>query len=188
MKDSCEREAKWKLSESKRHFVVFAASQGVFFDRSGPSFVMLTKTNAAANESEVGAVGVYPDDKRRAVFGAVPSQTYDALLSESGKGSSSVLLRLAISEPQYERVLDILRAWDRRARENQLLYASDVFMNNILLVKQVTEELNRCRKSIDLYQLDWGLHDRISDENARSRVPFLVFQELKRRNGSLHVE
>ena len=61
-------------------------------------------------------------------------------------------------------------------------------MNNILLVKQATEELNRCRKCIDLYQLDWGLDDRISDDNARSRVPFLVFEELKRRNASLHVE
>jgi hypothetical protein len=185
--DPCDREAKWAPSETTRHFVVLAASRGVFYDQSGPSFVMLMKSNSATDESDVGAIGVYPDDKLRAVFGAVPSQTYDAFLREPTKKSSDVVLRLEISEPQYERVLGILRSWDRRARENQLLYPNDVFMNNILLVKQVTEEINRCRKSIDLYALDWGIHDRISDENSRSRVPFLVFEELKRRNGSLHV-
>jgi hypothetical protein len=60
-------------------------------------------------------------------------------------------------------------------------------MNNILLVKQATEELNRCREAVDLYQLDWGIEDRISDNNPTSQVPFLVFQELIRRNAELHV-
>jgi hypothetical protein len=85
--------------------------------------------------------------------------------------------------------LDILKAWDRRAREGQLLYREDVFMDNILLVKQATETLNECRRAVDLYQLDWGTQDRISDEgrHTRSRIPFLVFEEMKRRNASLHV-
>ena len=75
----------------------------------------------------------------------------------------------------------------RRAREGQLLYRKDVFMDNILLVKQATETLNQCRRAVDLYKLDWGTEDRISDEHARSRVPFLVFAEMRRRNSSLHV-
>jgi hypothetical protein len=185
---SCESEAAWVRSDKARHYLVLAASRGVFYDRSGPSIVMLMKTDTATDEVEMGAVGIHADEKGRAVFGSVPWRSYDALLREPAKGSQNVMLRLEINQPQYERVLGVLRSWEKRARENALLYPNDFNMNNILLVKQVTEELNRCRKSIDLYQLDWGLHDRISDENARSRVPFLVFQELKRRNGSLHVE
>jgi hypothetical protein len=184
---SCEREARWAPSDTERHFLVLAASRDVFYDGSGPSFVMLMKTDAATGESDMGAVGIHADDKRRAVFGSVPWQTYDTFLREPGTGSANVMLRLEINEPQYERMLGILRSWDRRAREGRLLYTDDVFMNNILLVKQVTEELNRCRQSVKLYKLDWGIDDRISDENARSRVPLLVFQELKRRNASLHV-
>jgi hypothetical protein len=184
---SCEREASGAPSGTARHFLVLAASQDVFYDRSGPSFVMLMKTDAATGESEMGAVGTYADDKRRAVFGSVPWQMYDTFLREPGERSSNVMLRLEIKEPQYERVLGILQSWDRRAREDQLLYKGDVFMNNILLVKQATEELNRCRQSVKLYKLDWGIDDRISDEHARSRVPLLVFEELKRRNASLHV-
>jgi len=184
---SCESEASWEPSDTARHFLVLAASRGVFYNGSGPSFIMLAKTDAATEESEMGAVGIHADEKSRAVFGTVPWQTYDAFLHEPGKGSQNVLLRLQISEPQYERVLGILRAWDRRAREDQLLYPDDVFMNNILLVKQATEELNRCRQTVDLYRLDWGVNDEISDNNARSRVPLLVFEELKRRNASRHV-
>jgi hypothetical protein len=187
MADACDREAGSTPSDTARHFVVLAASEGVFFDGSGPSFVMLMKMNAATNEAELGAVGVYADDKHRAVFGSIPQRTYDAFLHEPGKQTSNVMLRLEINEPQYERVLGILREWDRRAREGQLLYRKDVFMDNILLVKQATETLNQCRRAVDLYKLDWGTEDRISEEHARSRVPFLVFAEMKRRNASLHV-
>ena len=58
------------------------------------------------------------------------------------------------------RVLDILRDWQRRAREGELLYPDDIYMNNILLVKQATETLNQCKATIDLYKLDWGVNDR----------------------------
>jgi hypothetical protein len=184
---SCEREASSVRSDTARHFLVLAASREVFYDRSGPAFVMLMKTDLATEETEMGALGIYADDKGRAVFGTVPWQAYDAFLREPEKRSRNVLLRLEINEPQFERVLNILKSWDRRARENQLLYRDDVFMNNILLVKQVTEELNRCSETVNLYKLDWGVEDRISDGNARSQVPLLVFEELKRRNAALHV-
>jgi hypothetical protein len=182
---SCEREVK-PASSDARHFLVLAASQDVFYDKSGPTFVMLVKSEAGS-ETNMGAVGIYADDQRRAVFGSVPWQVYDAFLREPEKRSKNVMLRLEIREAQYERILDVLQGWDKRARENELLYRNDLNMNNILLVKQATEELNRCRQAVTLYQLDWGLEDRISEENPRSRVPFLVFEEMKRLNASLHV-
>jgi hypothetical protein len=185
--DSCDREAHSAASSTTHRFLVLAAAQGVFYDGTGPSFVMLLKSNEATDESEMGAVGVYADSKRSAVFGAVPPQTYAAFLHEPEKRSSNVMLRLEIDEPQYQRILGILREWDRRARTGQLLYREDVFMDNILLVKQATEALNACRPAVNLYKLDWGIQDRISDEHWRSQVPLLVFQEMKRRNASLHV-
>jgi len=184
---SCEREASWVPAATARHFVVLAASKGVFYNRSGPSFVMLMKTDSTTGESEMGAVGIYSGAHDRVVFGTVPWQTYDAFLHEPGGKSPNIMLRLEINEPQYERVLGVMRTWERRARENALLYPDEVFMNNILLVKQATEELNRCRETVNLYELNWGVNDRISDNNPPSRVPFLVFEELVRRNASLHV-
>lgn len=184
---SCEAETHWRSAATARYFLVLAASESGFFDGSGPSFVMLMKTDAAADEAEMGAVGIYAGDKGRILFGSVPWQTYDTFLHDPGKKSQSIMLRLEINEPQYERVRGVLRTWERRAGRNELLYPNEIFMNNILLVKQATEELNRCRPTLDLYKLDWGIDDRISDTNAPSRVPFLVFQELLRRNAPLHV-
>lgn len=183
---SCDREAHWTPTAA-RQFLVLAASSAVFYNKSGPAFVMLMKSDPASGEAEMGAVGIYAGNKGRVLFGPVPWQTYDAFLHEPAKSSKKVMLRIEINEPQYQRILGVLRTWERRAEGNALLYPDEIFMNNILLVKQVTEELNRCRRTIDLYELDWGINDRISDNNPPSRVPFLVFEELRRRNATLQV-
>ena len=185
---SCESEASAVPAASTRHFLALGASKGVFYNRTGPSFVMLMKMDAARGESEMGAVGIYADQDGQAVFGAVPWQTYDAFLHEPARGKSqNVILRLEINESQYVRILRVLRTWARRAREHALLYPDEIFMNNIVLVKQATEELNRCAQTVRLYQLDWGVNDRISEDRAPARVPFLVFEELRRLNEPLHV-
>src|SRR5262245_59584149 len=101
MAESCDSEMRGApSSQMTRHFLVLAATQGVFFDGSGPSFVMVMQTNAGTDEAEIGAVGVYADEKRRAVFGSVPRQTYDAFLHEPDKRSSDVMFRLEINGPQ----------------------------------------------------------------------------------------
>ena len=56
-----------------------------------------------------------------------------------------------------------------------------------MLVKQVAESLNQCGEKIKLYNLDWGVEDKISDDNPSPRVPFLFFKEMRRLNESLHL-
>jgi hypothetical protein len=120
------------------------------------------------------------------MFGAVPAAEYEQFFAESGYDASRVMLRLEISGPQYERVLGVLRTWDRRVREHALLYP-EIALDNILLAKQATAELNRCREFIASYDLDWGLKDLISENNGALRIPFEYFLELRRRNASRHV-
>jgi hypothetical protein len=101
--------------------------------------------------------------------------------------ASDVMLRLEITSSQYERGLKVLRTWERRVKEDALLYRKSA-MNNLLLVKEVAESLNQCgEKEIKVYKLDWSLEDRLSDEIPLSQVPFLFFKEMKRLNESLHV-
>lgn len=169
-------------SSPERHFVVFAAQTDVFFDRSGPSFVMLIRT--APDAVDVGAVGIYEVDKAPA-FGAVPEKTYSRFLAGT-PSSSDVVLRLEVNAAQYEKVLQVLKTWDRRARERTLLYP-DLFMNNVMFVKRAAEALECCGGAIDLYELDWGLEDDISEHNIPSRIPFQYFKELRRLNESRHV-
>jgi hypothetical protein len=80
----------------------------------------------------------------------------------------------------------VMQSWERRVRENALLYP-EIAMDNILLVKQATEELNRCSDTLVAYELDWGLQDGISESNAAARIPYEYFRELARLNAARHV-
>ena len=180
---ACEQESGTARSDPQQYYMILAAQTDVFYDRSGPTFVMLQRT--AADEADVGAFGIYAGERRQPVFGPVPASIYERFVSETRK-PADVLLRLSISTPQYDRALAVMQSWERRVRENALLYP-DIAMDNILLVKQATAELNRCRKTIVAYELDWGLQDDISEHNVASRIPYEYFRELARLNAARHV-
>jgi hypothetical protein len=184
---SCEEEAKQVGTDSTRHFMILAARNGVFYERSGPAFVVLIR--AGADDYDIGALGIYAGDSKQPVFGPVPASAYGEFMRETGKASSKksdVMLRLEINAAQYQRALQVLRSWERRVQEKALLYP-EIALDNILLVKQATEELNRCTRTIAAYDLDWGLEDDISENNGPLRIPYEYFKELKRLNGARHV-
>jgi hypothetical protein len=173
---------RWVRVESHRYFLVLAGRSGTFYDRSGPTFPMLIK--AGEKQPQIDAVGIYSAGGHGA-FGKIPTETCNEFMKEP-RNPADVMLRLEMTEAEYERSLQIMRTWERRAREGALLYPN-IYLDNILLVKQVTESLNQCDQKIKLYNLDWGLKDTISEHNAPSLTPFLYFKELRRLNESLHV-
>jgi hypothetical protein len=62
-------------------------------------------------------------------------------------------------------------------------------MNNILLVKAVTETLNQCKDDLNLYKLDYVYpSDWIANEYSPEFVPFFYFKELRRRNEARHID
>src|SRR5262245_52627008 len=168
--------------EAHRHFLVLAGRRGTFYDNSGPAFPMLIKLDG--EQAQVDAVGIYSIQGRR-MFGSVPEETYQEVMKEP-RAASDVMLRLEITPAQYERGLKILRTWDRRAREAALLDPHSS-LDTILIVKQVAESLDQCGEKIKLYNLDWGIEDKISDNNPSPQVPFLFFKEMRRLNESLHL-
>jgi hypothetical protein len=165
-----------------RYFIVLAGRKGTFYDLSGPAFPILIKMDG--EKSQIDAVGIY-SVKGAAKFGTVPAEAYNEFMKEPSN-ASDVMLRIEITGTQYERGLTILRTWERRVREGALLYP-EISMDNILLVKQVTESLNQCGEKIKLYNLSWGVEDKISDNTKPPHIPFLYFKELRRLNESLHI-
>jgi hypothetical protein len=179
--------SRWVRVDPNRYFIVLAGRMGTFYDNSGPTFPMMIKIDG--QQTQIDAVGIYADGGKW-VFGTIPAETYNQFMKEPKK-DLDVMLRLEITAIQYERSLKIVKTWERRARNNELLYP-DLTMDNILLAKQVTESLNQCGEQFKLYKLDWSIEDRISsssprDDNPFSRIPFLYFKELKRLNQALHV-
>jgi hypothetical protein len=178
---------RWVRVDPHRYFLVLAGRLGTFYDGSGPAFPILIKTDGA--QTRIDAVGIYPVRGHWA-FGTIPAETYNEFMKEPSK-DSDVMLRLEITAAQYERGLKVVQTWERRARNDELLYP-DLPMDNILVAKQVTETLNLCRESFKLHNLDWSLNDHIStgmplENTPVSKIPFMYFKELKRLNQSVHV-
>ena len=173
---------RWTKVDPNRYFIVLAARRGEFYDKSGSAFPMLVKI--VGSGSQIDAVGIYSDGGKEA-FGTVPSETYKRFLKEP-RDDSEVMLRLEINAAQYERGLRILRTWERRVREDHLLYVENA-LNNVLLVKAVTETLNQCNEEFNLYKLYHDEHDWIAEQYGPPFIPFAFFQELRRLNEERHV-
>lgn len=179
---------RWTRVDHDRYFIVLVARQNEFYNKSGSAFPIVIKL--AGGVAKIDAAGTYAADKGRWGFGAVPPETYKNYLRES-RGDDETILRLEIGSRQYERALKVVQEWQRRARDGELLYQAEspFFLNNIVLIRAVTETLNLCQNDIDLYKLDYTYpRDWISDIYSPEFVPFFYFKELRRRNEARHIE
>jgi hypothetical protein len=179
---------RWTRVDPDRYFIILVARRDEFYDHSGSAFPLVVKLTDGV--PTINAAGLYSDHGKVA-FGTVPLDVYKDYLREA-RGDAEVILRLEINSRQYGRALKVVQEWQRRAREGALLYRSPdspVSLNNILLIKSVTETLNLCQNDLDLYKLDYTYpKDWISDQYSPEFVPFFFFQELRRRNEARHIE
>lgn len=179
---------RWTRVDPDRYFLILVARQNEFYNHSGSAFPMVVKLSGGTTTIE--AAGTY-SDHGNSEFGAVPADVYKDYLREA-RGDSEVILRLEINSQQYRRTLKIVQEWQRRARENALLYRppDGLFsLNNIVLIRSVTATLNLCQNDLDLYKLDYSYPgDWITDQYSPEFVPFFFFKELRRRNEARHIE
>jgi hypothetical protein len=179
---------RWTRVDPDRYFLILVARRDEFYDHSGSAFPLVVKL--ADGVTKIDAAGTY-SNHGKATFGTVPVEIYKDYLREA-RGDSEVILRLEINSQQYARASKIVQEWQRRAREGALLYRSpdsNVLLNNLLLVRAVTETLNLCQNDVDLYKLDYTYPgDWISDQTGPEFVPFFFFKELRRRNEARHIE
>jgi len=182
---------RWTRVDPDRYFLVLAAREKEFYDFSGSAFPMVIKL--AGGVPTIDAFGIYPENKQRA-FGTIPPALYKEYLREA-RNDSETTLRLEINSRQYERVLKVIKEWERRKREGALLYTTapetvddSTYLNNILIVKAATETLNQCSEDINLYPLNYVHRDDwISNKYGSALVPFYYFKELRLRNEARHI-
>jgi hypothetical protein len=183
---------RWTRVDSDRYFIVLSARKGEFYNTSGSAFPMVIKL--AGGVPTIDAFGVYLAKDGRAL-GTVPPDVYKKYLREA-RNDSETTLRLEIHSRQYERALKVIKEWERRDREGALLYTTAAetlddatSLNNILVVKAVTETLNQCSEDVNLYPLNY-VHkdDWISNKFGSAFVPFYYFKELRQRNEARHID
>jgi len=182
---------RWTRVDADRYFIVLSARNEEFYDKTGSAFPMVIKL--AGGVPTIDAFGIY-SGKDGKTFGTVPPDVYKKYFREA-RNDSETTLRLEINFRQYERALKIIKEWERRARENALLYTTAEqtlddapSLNNILVVKAVAESLNQCSADFNLYPLNYVVKDDwITDKHGSPYVPFYYFKELRQRNEARHI-
>lgn len=186
---------RWVKVEPHRYFVILAANKGTI-EFGGPTFGMMIKTDGRKNEIDtfgmyvtkvkdktiIGNKTVIRDQTR---VGPIPEEIYHRFMNET-LDSSVTLLRLEVSSAQFNRTMKIMRSWQRRARENTLLY--DVpYLNNMVFLEQMAISLNSCNDKFQLYKLTWNVDDKIMAKNNLTQTGFYYIEELRLMNYAMHV-
>ncbi len=188
---------RWTRVDPYRYFVVLAAGKGdTGFGDVG--FAMLIKTDGVHTQTD--ALGSYPVVtrlQRYAVFGEISEEIRKRFDNEPVNDSGS-MLRLEVTAGPYNRALEVLKSWQRRVQEDQVLYPTIPYLNNAVYLNQLTSSLNEagvltwkggatCAETIKLQKLTWLLSDPIMAQHNLTQTPYYLFKTLRELNGPLHL-
>ncbi|HEY6349532.1 MAG TPA: hypothetical protein VI636_09000 [Candidatus Angelobacter sp.] len=188
---------RWTRIDSYRYFVVLAAGKG---DPGfgGPGFAILIKTDGVYTETNT--FGTWPEVnelERHPMIGVIPEEVRKQFDNEP-VGDTGSMLRLEVTAGPYNRALEVMKTWQRRAEENQLLYPTIPYLNNAVYLNQLTSSLNEtdvlswsqgtpCTETIKLQKLTWLLNDDIMSKHNLTQTPYYLFKTLRELNSSLHL-
>jgi hypothetical protein len=188
---------RWTRVDRERYFVVLAAGKGsTGFGAAG--FAMLIKTDGVHTQRH--AFGVYPvvhRYERHPVLGVIPERIRKQFDHEP-VGDAGAMLRLEVTAGPYNRALEVLKTWERRASDNTLLYTVP-YLNNAVYLNQLVSSLNEtgvltwrggtpCTETIKLQKLTWLLNDPIMTKHNLTQTPYYLFKTLRQLNSSLHLD
>jgi hypothetical protein len=188
---------RWTRIDPYRYFVVLAAGKG---DPGfgAPGFAMLIKTDGVHTQTDVlGSYPVVTPKQRYAVFGFISDEIRKQFDNEPVNDTGS-MFRIEVTAGPYNRALEVLRSWERRVEENQVLYPGIPYLNNAVFLNQLTSSLNEagvlswkggttCAETIKLQKLTWLLNDPIVAKHNLTQAPYYLFKTLRELNSSLHL-
>jgi hypothetical protein len=181
-----EELSQWTRVDPYRYFVILAAAKATP-GYGGPAFAMLIKTDG--HQSQTEAFGLYETDPvhHYVEMGTIAEETRKKFDTDP-RDDSAAMLRLEVSAGPYRRALKVLKTWERRARENTLLYQDIPYLNNAVYLNQLASSLNDCGETIKLQKLTWRIDDPIITKQNLPQVPYFFIKELWRLNSTLHVK
>lgn len=187
----------WTRVDPYRYFVVLAAGKGdPGFGAAG--FAMLIKTDGVHTQTD--ALGSYPvvtPRQRYAVFGEISEEIRKQYENDPVNDSGS-MFRIEVTAGPYNRALEVLKSWQRRVDEDQVLYPTIPYLNNAVYLNQLTSALNEtgvltwkggttCAETIKLQKLTWLLSDPIMAKHNLTQTPYYLFKTLRELNAPLHL-
>jgi hypothetical protein len=176
---------RWVRVDPYRYFVVFVSGKGTP-GYGAPAFAMLIKTDGT--QEQIDAFGSYPykDGKVDTVAVAPIPKEIRKQFDKEPRDDSATMLRLEVTAGPFNRAMKILKTWERRSRENTMLY-NIPYLDNAVYLNQLASSLNDCAETIKLEKLTWRIDDPIISKQNLPQVPYFFIKELRNLNNDLHV-
>lgn len=187
---------RWIRIDPYRYFLVLAAGKGDPLT-GGPAFAELIKTDSIHTQTD--ALGTWPVHRQFDSYPIMGVISEDLLKHfENGPlNNDEYVFRLELTAGPYNRALEVLKTWQRRVAEGNLLYEviyedNEVFLNQLVSSLNEADELawnqgTPCGDTIKLYKLTWLLKDKVVGQHNMSQVPYYFFKKLREMNSSLHL-
>jgi hypothetical protein len=172
---------RWDRVQTRRYFLSFAARSDQA-QPGGPAFAMWTKLDGRKPEVEALGVHLVKDVKGKAapIFGSIPAQLYNEFATES-KQNSDVMMRLELTEAEFERSYKVFEAWTEIARVAKLPH-KDPYLNGIEFLKSAAENLNLCDEKLKLHTTDRAEVARNPHQQTLEYIKM-----MRKKNDDLHV-
>jgi hypothetical protein len=172
---------RWDRVQTRRYFLTFAVRSGKA-PPDGAAFTMWTKLDGRKTEAEALGVFFAKDAKGKPapVFGPVPAQLYNEFAEESEK-DSDVMMRIELTEAEFERSYKVFEAWAEFARVAKLPH-KDPYLNGMEFLKSAAENLNLCDEKLNLQTTDGAAAARNPHQQTLEYV-----RMMRKKNDNLHV-
>lgn len=187
---------RWTRIDPYRYFVVLSAGKGEP-DVGGPGFAELIKTDGAHTQTDT--FGAWPVIRRfdhYTEIGIVPDDLLKQFDKEPPPGTGA-MLRIEVTAGPYNRALEVMKSWQRRYDEGNMLYQY-AYINNQVYLNQLVSSLNEsdvlawnqgkpCGHTINLYVMTELLNDEVMKNNNYLQAPYYFFRKLREMNESQHL-
>ena len=172
---------RWDRVQTRRYFLSFAVRSGQA-QPGGAAFAMWTKLDGRKTEIEALGVHLAKDAKGKMapVFNPIPAQLYNEFATESEK-ESDVMMRIELTEAEFERSYKVFEAWAEFARIAKLPH-KDPYINGMEFLKSAAENLNLCDEKLKLQTTDGAAAARNPHQQTLEYV-----RMMKKKNDDLHV-
>lgn len=179
-------QTRWIRVQTHRYFLTFAARSGTL-QQGGPAFAMWTKLDGRATETEALGVQLTRDvkDKTVPVFGPIPAELSNEFTTESDK-DSDVMMRLELTEAEYERTHKVFETAEQRAKNKPL---DNPYIGVMEFLESATESLNQCGERLKISKLDsfTSTSDKTASNRFLSRRPLEFIRLMRKKNDKEHI-
>lgn len=176
---------RWVRVDPYRYFVVLVSGKGTP-GYGAPAFAMLIKTDGTQTQTDAFGSYPYKDGKVDTVAVSPIPEEIRKQFDKEPQDDSAIMLRLEVTAGPFNRAMKILKTWERRSRENTMLY-NIPYLDNAVYLNQLASSLNDCAETIKLQKLTWRIDDPIISKQNLPQVPYFFIKELRKLNNDLHV-